>query len=37
MLLDGSAHMAGQSEFIGADPLSAENAMNMEQYDIVLM
>jgi len=39
MLLDEeSAHLAGLSEFIGKPiSLSAESAMNPEQYDIVLM
>jgi ribonuclease G len=39
MLLDEeSAHLAGLSEFIGKPiSLSAESAMNAEQYDIVLM
>ncbi|MBE7420408.1 MAG: ribonuclease G [Ideonella sp.] len=39
MLLDEeSAHLAGLSEFIGKPvSLSAEGAMNPEQYDIVLM
>ena len=39
MLLDEeSAHLAGLSEFVGKPiSLSAESAMNPEQYDIVLM
>ena len=38
MLDEESAHLAGLSEFVGKPiSLSAESAMNPEQYDIVLM